>query len=433
VDVARVCVLAAVAAMGGSASSSGQAVEELSALPIAGRTLTIGAEVRGTLTVRDPTADDGAHLQAWGLELVQGQPATVDLVSDVFDAFLLIVGPGLADPITDDDGAGGCDARVTFTAPASGVFRVVASSMAAGEIGRYRLRVSALPGPVYQGECASFSDDGFGDRAAWLEALPTDGRRLTMGGAGEGALRESDSVSWDGSYVQAWALALEAGQEATVDLTSADFDAYLMVVGPGLEQILSDDDGGGACHARISFTAPEAGEYRAIANTLHSRTTGRYRVAVSDRPGPVSEEGCGTTGDAFDLPAEERAELGALPVVGRLRIGHEMSGELAADDAKIWDDSYAEAWELELDAGQEVTVDLVSDAFDALLVVLGPGDFVARNDDGGGACHARLTITADVGGTYRVVVNSIASEASGVFTLRVSREPGPRAEGECGG
>ena len=84
-------------------------------------------------------------------------------------------------------------------------------------------------------------------RTALLGQLPIEDRTIAIGDQGVGTLSDGDPEGPDGSYLQAWALELRAGQEVTADLISSDFDSYLMVTGPGLESELSDDDGGVGC------------------------------------------------------------------------------------------------------------------------------------------------------------------------------------------
>ena len=115
---------------------------------------------------------------------------------------------------------------------------------------------------------------------------------LAVGREVSGSLTASDSVDWDGSYVQAWDLALGAGETATVDLRSADFDAYLMITGPGLDELLGDDDGAGRCDSRITFIAPDRGVYKVLVNTLNEGDMGEYRLSVTERPGPVASGSC---------------------------------------------------------------------------------------------------------------------------------------------
>ena len=129
-------------------------------------------------------------------------------------------------------------------------------------------------------------------RVALLEQLPLEGRTLTMGAEGFGTLSDADPEGPDGSYVQAWALELSAGQEVTASLASSDFDAFLLVTGPGLEWELSDDDSGGGCDARITFIAPEDGEYRAIVNAAAPGQTGQFLLRATDTPPTVAPGFC---------------------------------------------------------------------------------------------------------------------------------------------
>ena len=116
-----------------------------------------------------------------------------------------------------------------------------------------------------------------------------------------GQLAASDHRGWDDTYVQVWELGLRAGQAATVDLLSTDFDAYLMIVGPGIEGVLSDDDGAGACNARVTFTAPEAGVYRIAVNTIGTEDTGAFRLRVAREPPPRANQACDRIGDSQRL------------------------------------------------------------------------------------------------------------------------------------
>ncbi len=85
-----VCLVAGV-----SLPARGQeAVMDLTQMPLAGH-LAVGSETPGYLTSGLLWTDD-SYVQAWGLELAAEQWVTVDLLSDEFDAYLMITGPGLA-------------------------------------------------------------------------------------------------------------------------------------------------------------------------------------------------------------------------------------------------------------------------------------------------------------------------------------------------
>ena len=87
-------------------------------------------------------------------------------------------------------------------------------------------------------------------------------------------------MSQDTTYAQIWALDGLAGETVTVDLISDAFDAYLMMAGPGFAKLLQDDDGGGACNARLTITFTESGAYQLLVNTVEPRTTGPFLLAV---------------------------------------------------------------------------------------------------------------------------------------------------------
>jgi hypothetical protein len=433
----RRSVAAALAAFGvlctSQRSVGAQQVEDITALPFEDRSLTVGSEVPGMLATTDHLWTDDSYVQAWALELQRGTTVTVDLLSDEFDAYLMVAGPGIAGSLYDDDGAGACDARITLTAAEDGTYRVVVNTISAGATGRFRLRVTDEPGPMTMGTC-SMVGEGLGDTGDLDEllALPLDGRIVTVGGEAQGELDDEDHERWDGSRAQAWGLDLAEGETATVDLRSEDFDAYLLVVGPGMDAPLTDDDGAGGCDSRVSLVAREAGLHRIIVNTLSEGETGRFSLSVSQKPGPIAEEECRRVGD-LDLNLELGSLLETSPVAGRVAVGEEVAGELTTGDDLSWDDTYLQVWELELQAGEQAVVDLLSRDFDAFLMIAGPGlDEVLIDDDGAGACDARVALTAMEGGVYRIGVNAISEGDIGAFRLRVTREPGPLTPGSCG-
>jgi hypothetical protein len=69
----------------------------------------------------------------------------------------------------------------------------------------------------------------------------------------------------------------------TIDLLSDELDAYLYLVGPGLTELLSDDDGGGEPNSRITHTLTESGTCRVIVSALSSDATGAFTLEVTAR------------------------------------------------------------------------------------------------------------------------------------------------------
>ena len=115
-------------------------------------------------------------------------------------------------------------------------------------------------------------------------------------------------------------------------------------------------------------------------------------------------------------------------------IGQTVSGTLRRGDAVLTADStYAQQWTLDGLAGQIVTIDVASDAFDAYVFVSGPGigRDLPQDDDSGGHCNARLTVRLPGTGAYHIAVTSREKFATGPFTLSVTLGPRPVSLARC--
>jgi CHAT domain-containing protein/Flp pilus assembly protein TadD len=90
----------------------------------------------------------------------------------------------------------------------------------------------------------------------------------------------------DKSYYNVHTFEGRAGEQITIELTSSEFDSYLILLDPESKKIAEDDDGGSGNNARIIVTLPTSGTYRFIANAHKAGETGNYtlswREATSD-------------------------------------------------------------------------------------------------------------------------------------------------------
>jgi hypothetical protein len=352
--------------------SAAQGGSVLQLLNVEERQLQAGAEYRGALSTSDYLSPQDNYLEAWTLEGRAGESATIDLVSDDFDSHLYIVGPGLGETLSDDDGGGGCNARITLTFLETGTFHVVASSTGSRQTGMYNPEV--------------------------LRALPTDDRSIRFGDLATGRFTGGEPTVQDGRPAQAWALEGQAGESITVTLESTDFDAYLYLTGPGLEDLLSDDDGAGNSNSQITVTLPQDAMYLLVASSFQAGATGSYTIRV-----------------------DEPIDLNTLPTEGRsIGVGEAASGLLTSADPVVLEGRRGQVWALEGEAGQTVTIDLISDDFDCYLYLVGPGlAEPLSDDDSGGDFDSRIDITFPENGTYRVIITALGGN-TGAFTLRVS-------------
>jgi hypothetical protein len=111
------------------------------ALPVTGQ-IAVGATTSGSLGAGDGTLGEDKYAETWELTAQAGQTVTIRLESDAYDVYLVVTGPGLSSPLTDDDSAGELNAELTVTFPASGVYRIISTSAGTGSTGAYRLAVT---------------------------------------------------------------------------------------------------------------------------------------------------------------------------------------------------------------------------------------------------------------------------------------------------
>lgn len=409
--------------------------------------IQVGQTVTGTLTAQDPQfTGDSTYFQRWILPITANQSFTVDLESDDFDAYVILT-RGRGDKLVEnDDGGGGCNARLVYSATDDRPLRVVVNtaSRPRGQTGKFTLRVSEGEASTEaKGNCR-FSQaqqvttgGGEGQRLANSGGSQSSGiPTIRVGETITGSLTSSDSLYPDNSYFKFYQFSPTAGRDITIDLSSDDFDPVLIVRGDDLSESIINDDGGPGCSSRVSQSFPSRGPYRILVNTTSSpeRQTGRFSLSITEGKKPVQERG------NTDCQPPREASGGGNTSTGTathaIAVGQTQQGTLTRNDIALNSDStYAQAWTIQGRAGATITIDLESDDFDAYLFLRGPGvsggrDF--QDDDSGGNCHARLTATFPQTGEYEIVVNTAGAKyATGSFTLSVTNGSKPKSVQRC--
>lgn len=88
----------------------------------------------------------GRNIDPVGLYLAQGQQVQIDMSSSAFDPSLDLYRFDGTPILQDDNSGGGTSARITYTAPANGIYIVVPTSPTAAQTGAYTLAVTSLSG-----------------------------------------------------------------------------------------------------------------------------------------------------------------------------------------------------------------------------------------------------------------------------------------------
>lgn len=102
-----------------------------------------GVPIVGQLDNQSNTLSDNSYFNIYSFEGQAGQRVTVEMISSQIDSYLILVGPNREDVGQDDDSAGGTNARIDVTLPASGTYLIFANSYGSGEQGSYQLRATA--------------------------------------------------------------------------------------------------------------------------------------------------------------------------------------------------------------------------------------------------------------------------------------------------
>lgn len=229
--------------------------------------------------------------------------------------------------------------------------------------------------------------------AAWAQEAV---RTIYPGETLRGALSENDTSAGDATVYDRYRFEAKAGETYAVLLESDEFDAFLIVRGPGYDE--SDDDGGDGTNSRLQFTPARSGTYEIRANSLE-RATGAYALSLTE----------------VARASEVRPIAQGQTVRGLLTSGSPRYGKGTPYQAYVFDGA----------GGTRVTIDMTSERFDTYLVLRreGEAEELAADDDGGGQLNSRITFTLPSSGRYEIVATSVSNGDAGPYVLSLGDGP----------
>ncbi|MEA5509028.1 PPC domain-containing protein [Crocosphaera sp. UHCC 0190] len=123
--------------------------------------------------------------------------------------------------------------------------------------------------------------------------------------------------------------------------------------------------------------------------------------------------------------------LTALPVRGQqglynpipLKSDAEVSDRLTTQDIPTGEGGFAKDYLVDLEQGDQVAIDLMSEEFDSVILLIGEdGTTIAENDDGpDGSTNSLLFSRITETGKYIIRVRAFGERGSGNFRLKVTR------------
>ncbi len=226
--------------------------------------ITTPSTVNGNLTAATCVLADSSYADRYALTVTSATVLTATMRSDSVDAYLFIESDAGVSSGRNDNGGGGTDARaITNLDPGS--YFIYANSSGPRDSGPYTLTLSSRIDPCGASRAVTVGQ-------SFTDTLTGTGCRLA-----------------DGSYVKRYAFAVAAAGAMRIDLTSTQFDPYLLLQQAGAAPTLAeDDDGGPGLNAQL-LRVFEPGNYVITATSATSGELGEFRLALSGAaPGPVS-------------------------------------------------------------------------------------------------------------------------------------------------
>ena len=100
--------------------------------------------------------------------------------------------------------------------------------------------------------------------------------------------------------------------------------------------------------------------------------------------------------------------------------GQSFSGVLESSDP-VWEDSrHYDAYTVEVEQNQQVTVSMESAEFDTYLIVRGPDGTTFTNDDFEGTNSSQVQFLALAGGKWTIMASAFGTEAGGSYSVEVT-------------
>lgn len=327
----------------------------------------------GTLAKGDQTLSSGEYVDSYTMEGRTGEKVIIDLRSADFDPYLIVFAPSGEQFDNDDHEGDGHRSLLSLDLAEDGEYTVAVTSYKAGETGTYDLQI----------------------QSGSAEAIPSGPRTE------RGQLASGDDTMRSGEYADAYTFEAVPGQHARLDVSSSDFDTYLMLLGPGEIRQENDDVEGAPGHSIIEMDLTEVGTYNIIVTSYATGETGNYELTID-------------VGEAEAGPRPQRD-------VQTIQMGGSSSGRLEEGDAQLEGGKFRDLFVFDGSEGQNIILEMTSSDFDTYLGLIFPSEEFLENDDfEGDMTRSRLELTLAETGRYRVVATSYESDMSGAYNITLS-------------
>ncbi len=324
----------------------------------------------GSLASGDPTLDSGEYYDTYSLAGTAGDYVVIDLRSSDFDPYLMLISPSRERFKNDDYEGDAHRSQVAMRLPESGDYIVAVTSYKADETGAYEVRI---------------------DRSA--ASSTASGARVE-----HGDLAAGDKTLESGEYADVYKFEGLPSQRVRLDVSSSDFDTYLMLIDPNGERAENDDAEGLPGHSVIEADITEVGTHLVVVTSYKPDETGSYELSMN-------------FGVASSTASRQRD-------VVELAIGHSASGRLEPGDRQMDTGEYGDVYVFDGGIGESVNIEMTSSDFDTYLVLITPsGDRIENDDYDSQSNRSRIDLALRETGRYRIVTTSYKGNETGDYQL----------------
>jgi hypothetical protein len=344
--------------------------------------LAVGDSLTGTIDADTPVNDEGYRARLYRFDGREGQRIDIRLEAEDFDTYLVLYRDDGTPPtrLDDNDDNDGTNSRLVRTLEGSGPYLVEVRGFSQTVEGTYTLSLAEI-------------------------APERPPEPIAFGAVQEGVIDDQDPADGQDRNYDSFRFTGVEGNRVQIIARSGDFDTFLRLgAAEGeFEALASDDDGlGEGTDSRLNFTLPESGDYVIRLSPLSADNEGLYSLELIDR--------------------------GPAPAPGSMLIGATARGTLVEADAAAGDGSYFDAYRIHAKAGETLVITMVSNAFDAFVIVGREKDgdeieVLASDDDGLADTHARLEWEVPDDGVYIIRAGSYGQAETGAYALKVERKP----------
>jgi hypothetical protein len=256
----------------------------------------------------------GSRCRLYSYKMKAGSTYTIRMLSSQFDAYLRLEDPNGTNVAEDDDGDafGSLNAKIIYTAPREGVYKIVATTFQPNDKGGdFQLLVTENLAPKNAQNNPPFGGNKNGPPpfVGNKDGIAKKGNIPPFGGNKDGIMKKGgfpkvggggmdDGVkSWNdqltnndpldkfqkNSRAKVYNYRMKAGTTYTIRMSvRADdgLDPFLRLENPAGMQVAFDDDGDGFPNAKIIYNCSQDGVYRIIATSFNPNV-GAYTLSVT--------------------------------------------------------------------------------------------------------------------------------------------------------